>query len=95
MGGGRQFFVPTGVVDEEGGTGSRTDGRDLRAQYQAAGYTYVWNTAGFNALTPASLPVLGLFERTHMEYEFDRPADLGGEPSIAAMTVKAIQLLEA
>jgi hypothetical protein len=41
-----------------GSTGSRTDGRDLRAQVQAAGYRDVWNTAGFNALTPASLPVL-------------------------------------
>jgi alkaline phosphatase len=38
MGGGRQFFVPSSVVDEEGGTGSRTDGRDLRAEFKAAGY---------------------------------------------------------
>jgi alkaline phosphatase len=28
-----------------------------------------------------------------MEYEADRPSDLGGEPSIVEMTVKAIQLL--
>ena len=72
MGGGRRFYVPNGVVDEEGGTGSRTDGRDLRALYESAGYTYVWNTAGFNALAPANLPVLGLFERDHMEFEADR-----------------------
>jgi alkaline phosphatase len=95
MGGGRQFFVPTTVTDEEGGAGSRTDGRDLRKEFQSAGYKYVWNTAGFSALTPASLPVLGLFERSHMEYEVDRPTDLGGEPSIRQMTTKAIQLLEA
>jgi alkaline phosphatase len=94
MGGGRQFFVPSTVADEEGGLGSRTDARDLRAEYAAAGYTYVWNTTGFDALTTASLPVLGLFERSHMEYEFDRPTDLGGEPSVADMTVKSIQLLE-
>jgi len=94
MGGGRRFFVPNGVADEEGGTGSRTDGRDLRAAFQAAGYRYVWNTAGFNALAPSSLPVLGLFERGHMEYEADRPTDLGGEPGIVEMTVKAIELLE-
>jgi alkaline phosphatase len=37
MGGGRQFFLPTSVIDEEGGAGSRTDGRDLRAEFQAAG----------------------------------------------------------
>jgi alkaline phosphatase len=94
MGGGRRFFVPSTMRDEEGGLGSRTDSRDLRAEFRAAGYTYVWNKAGFNALTPSGLPVLGLFERGHMEYEFDRSTDLGGEPSIAEMTVKSIQLLE-
>lgn len=95
MGGGRRFFVPSGMSDEEGAPGSRSDGRDLRTEFQSAGYTYVWNNAGFDALNPSSLPVLGLFERGHMEYEFDRPTDLGGEPSIKDMTVKAIQLLEA
>jgi alkaline phosphatase len=95
IGGGRRHFVPASSVDEEGGTGSRTDGRNLRAEFQAAGYHYVWNSAGFNSLAPHHLPVLGLFERSHMEYEFDRPTDLGGEPSIKDMTVKAIGLLEA
>ena len=75
--------------------GFLTDGRNLRAEFQAAGYRYVWNSAGFNTLAPQHLPVLGLFERGHMEYEHDRPGDLGGEPSIKAMTVKAINLLEA
>ncbi|HEY6509570.1 MAG TPA: alkaline phosphatase, partial [Vicinamibacterales bacterium] len=94
MGGGRRFFVPTTSIDEEGGTGSRTDGRNLRAEFQAAGYTYVWNKAGFSTLGASSLPVLGLFERGHMEYEYDRPTDLGGEPSIAEMTAKSIALLQ-
>ena len=58
--------------------GSRTDSRDLRTLYMAAGYTYVWNTPGFAALAPANLPVLGLFERDHMEFEADRATDLGG-----------------
>jgi alkaline phosphatase len=94
IGGGRRHFLPTTLVDEEGSAGVRTDGRDLRAEYQKAGYTYVWNRSGFAGLTPAQLPVLGLFERSHMEYEFDRPTDVGGEPSIREMTVKAISLLE-
>jgi alkaline phosphatase len=93
LGGGRQYFVPRTTVDEEGSTGSRTDGRDLRAAYQSAGYTYVWNRAGFDALTRESLPVLGLFERSHMEYEYDRLTDTGGEPSVTEMTLKAIDLL--
>jgi len=92
FGGGRQFFVPAGVADEEGGNGSRAGDRDLRVEFQEAGYEYVWNTAGFQALK--RLPALGLFERSHMEYEYDRASDAGGEPSITAMTLKAIDLLE-
>lgn len=93
LGGGRQFFVPASAVDEEGGAGSRADGRDLRAEYQAAGYSYVWNTAGFQGVTAADLPLLGLFERSHMEYEVDRPSDAGGEPSLSELAVKAVTLL--
>jgi alkaline phosphatase len=93
MGGGRRFFVSNAMVDEEGARGARTDGRDLRAEFRSAGYNYVWNKAGFDAAK--SLPVRGMFESSHMEYEFDRPSDLGGEPSLRDMTVKAIQLLSA
>jgi alkaline phosphatase len=93
MGGGRRFFLANTLIDEEGIRGARTDGRDLRTEFKAAGYNYVWNKAGFDAL--AKLPALGLFESSHMEYEYDRPADLGGEPSLKDMTVKAIKLLEA
>ena len=94
MGGGRRFFLPRTATDEEGSLGNRTDGRDLRNEFRAAGYSYVWNRTGFDALRSSSLPVLGLFETGHMEYEADRATDLGGEPSIADMTVKSIQLLE-
>ncbi len=93
LGGGRQFFLPTTVTDEEGGTGSRTDARDLRAEFQSAGYSYVWNSTGLAGITTRQLPVLGLFERSHMEYEHDRLSDTGGEPSLSELTVKAIDLL--
>jgi alkaline phosphatase len=94
LGGGRQFFVPEGLADEEGDAGSRSDGRDLRAEFQAAGYGYVWNASAFAELGPSDLPVLGLFERSHMEYEADRPNDLGGEPSLSELSAKAIELLD-
>jgi alkaline phosphatase len=94
MGGGRQFFVPSGTQDEEGEGGSRTDGRDLRQEFQDAGYNYIWNQAQFDAINGDALPLLALFERSHMEYEFDRPNDLGGEPSLSEMTARAIELLE-
>lgn len=94
-GGGRRQYVPNTVFDEEGSKGVRTDGRDLRVEYQAQGYTYTWNTAGWDQLVPANLPVLALFESSHMEYEYDRPADLGSEPSLADLTKKSIELLSA
>jgi alkaline phosphatase len=93
MGGGRRFFVPNNVRDEEGVLGGRTDGRDLRTTFQSAGYNYVWNSSGFNSAN--SVPLLGLFESSHMEWEADRSSDLGGEPSLKDMTVKAIKLLQA
>jgi len=94
FGGGRRHFVPNSSVDEESARGSRTDGRDLRTEYQAAGYRYVHDTAGFTTLTRQSLPVLGLFESSHMEWEWDRASDAGGEPSLTAMTLKSIDLLK-
>ena len=36
----------------------------------------------------------GLFEPSHMQYEVDRLNDTAGEPSIAEMTEKAIQILQ-
>ena len=41
LGGGRRHFLPTAVTDEEGDRGSRVDNRDLRVEFQAAGYRYV------------------------------------------------------
>ena len=37
---------------------------------------------------------VGLFEHSHMRYEVDRADDPAGEPSIAEMTEKAIQILQ-
>jgi alkaline phosphatase len=54
----------------------------------------VWNKAAFDAIDPKKTDhLLGLFERSHMEYEADRALDKGGEPSIAEMTSKAIDVL--
>jgi alkaline phosphatase len=37
--------------------------------------------------------VLGLFDSSHLAFEVDRARDVGGEPSLTEMTVKAIELL--
>ncbi|MFC5422915.1 MAG: alkaline phosphatase [Stutzerimonas stutzeri] len=99
LGGGRDRFLPTTMADPEdaGRTGSRRDGRDLTkewlSRYSNSG-SYVWNKAQFDAIDAKTTPrLLGLFERSHMKYEADRAGDKGGEPSIAEMTTKAIDIL--
>lgn len=96
LGGGRAMFLPVGMADpeDENATGSRWDGRNLVEQWLAAApqRQVVYDQAGFAALD-GSGQTLGLFERSHMEYEADRATDAGGEPSLAAMTRFAIESL--
>ncbi len=99
LGGGREYFLPSTRQDPEDSTakGRRTDGRDLTKEWTAKfpGSQFVWNQAQFDALDARNgKHVLGLFERSHMEYEADRLKDTGGEPSIAQMTEKAIEILK-
>lgn len=83
LGGGRRHFLPSA----EGGV--REDGRNLIARAEARGYRYVANRRQFEQIT--TTPVLGLFSAGHMDYEIDR--DPTEQPSLAAMTAKAIELL--
>jgi alkaline phosphatase len=56
----------------------------------------VFDRAGFDAIDPKTTRhLLGLFEPSHMQFEFDRKNDRGGEPSLSEMTDKAIDLLSA
>jgi alkaline phosphatase len=97
FGGGRDNFMLESQADpeDETRTGARAE-RDLIAEWQEK-YNdgeYIWNQEGFDALTADTQHVLGLFNGSHMQYEADRETDAGGEPSIAEMTTKAIEILE-
>lgn len=98
LGGGRSYFLPNTAADPEdaGSTGRRKDGRNLPQEWDAQPRSaYVWNKTQFDAIDPASTRrLLGLFEQSHMEYEHDRPNDAGGEPSLAEMTAKSIDILK-
>jgi len=96
FGGGRSYFLPNSITDIEGTKGRRTDGRNLTQEYVSKfGGVYIENQTAFNALNPATTnKVLGLFNPSHMEYEQDRPNDIAGEPSLAEMTGKAIDILK-
>ncbi|HMB93663.1 MAG TPA: alkaline phosphatase [Rhodothermales bacterium] len=84
LGGGLGYFLPLDAG------GWREDGRNLLTEAEKAGYQVVQDRAGFDATTQA--PVLGLFANSHMDYEIDR--DPAEQPSLAEMTVKAIDLLK-
>ena len=92
MGGGRRHFLP------EADGGRRADSRNLTSEWQATypDGNYVVNQAQFDALDTASAKqVFGLFNSSHMQYEADRANDSdGGEPSLSAMTAKAIDILD-
>lgn len=97
LGGGRAHFMRADQRDPEypGKHGHRQDGRDLIATWQARHPrgVYVWNAEQL-AAAPADAPLLGLFEREHMQYEYDRVRDPAGEPSLAEMTRAAISRLQ-
>lgn len=100
MGGGRGKFMPREKPDPEDSdrSGERLDGRDLTEEWlrlrPRARSAYVWKQSQFASTDPRTTDrLLGLFERSHMEYEHDRPKDKGGEPSLAEMTTKAIDIL--
>ena len=97
FGGGRGNFLPQLVTDQEGMKGRRKDGRNLVNEWGSRHKDgqYIWNKQGFDHLdVKAKGPVLGLFNSSHMQYEVNRASDKGGEPSLAEMTKKALQVLK-
>jgi alkaline phosphatase/streptomycin-6-phosphatase len=103
LGGGRNRFAQTI------GSGPDV-GKTVIQSAQAKGYQYVVDAAGLNGIKSINKPVLGLFNPSNMSLEWTGPAaSLGkgnapapctenqrpaGEPSLAAMTDKAIDLLD-
>ncbi|XP_045592054.1 alkaline phosphatase isoform X1 [Procambarus clarkii] len=102
MGGGRRHLIPTTVYDREerNQRGRRTDGRNLLDEWVHDKKTrdlnaeYVWNKAQFDKVDPRHTDyLLGVFGYSHLDFEVDRNKGPTGDPSLAEMTVKAIQIL--
>ncbi len=101
LGGGRRNFLPDGMKDPEhperrSATGMRLDKRNLTEEWtrKYRNAKYVWNKQQFDAVDARKTDhLLGLFQYSHMQYEFDRPKDKAGEPSLTQMTEKAIDIL--
>lgn len=98
LGGGRSMFLPNTMPDPEddGKFGGRKDGQNLTQKWldHYPHSSYVYDKAGFEAIDIKHTDhLLGLFERSHMEYEYDRASDTAGEPSLTEMTATAIDIL--
>jgi alkaline phosphatase len=98
LGGGRSKFLPVETPDPEykGSTGERLDKRDLTQEWlrKYNRSAYIWNKAQFDAIDSRSTKhLLGLFEPSYMQFEYDRKNDTGGEPSLSEMTSKSIDVL--
>ncbi|MGX6648413.1 alkaline phosphatase [Maricaulaceae bacterium MS644] len=85
LGGGYGAFLTA----DQGG--QRQDGRDLTAEWVQAGGAYVNDAAGLRALPVNGPRALGLFSRSHMDYDHDRVD--AEQPSIEEMTRFAIERL--
>ncbi|XP_066973442.1 alkaline phosphatase-like isoform X1 [Macrobrachium rosenbergii] len=102
LGGGRRHWIPTSERDREerDQRGRRTDGRNLVDDWVHDKKTrdlhaeYVWNKAQFDNVDPRHTDyLLGIFGYSHLDFEVDRNKGPSGDPSLAEMTVKAIQIL--
>lgn len=98
LGGGRSKFLKRDEADPEypDRRGERLDGRDLTAEWQNKhpDGKFVWNREQFEAIdTSKTKKIFGLFEPSHLRFEFDRKTDKSGEPSLSEMTAKAIDVL--
>jgi alkaline phosphatase len=90
LGGGLARFRPGSAG------GSRDDGRDLIAEWQAANPSgrFVEAAPALRALDPRTPgPVLGLFNASHLEFNHD--ADRAKEPSLAELAGFAVRKLQA
>ncbi|HEY5715399.1 MAG TPA: alkaline phosphatase [Psychromonas sp.] len=102
LGGGRRHFLPKDIAANSPDAvssieGDRSDGRNLVTEWETA-YSdglYVYNKTGFDSINSETTEHLfGLFNESHMQYEADRENDISGEPSLSAMTKKAMAVLD-
>ncbi|KAJ1670195.1 vacuolar alkaline phosphatase, partial [Spiromyces aspiralis] len=91
FGGGRCHFLPRAAADS-----CRRDDLNVWALAQEMGYRVLSTRTEFDRLDPAdprAVPVLGALAPSHLRYEIDR--DPREEPSLAEMTAKALEILDA
>lgn len=87
LGGGNRFFA----------SDRREDGRDLYADFSAAGYHVVRTKSDLLSLSTDGKPVLGIFEDSHLPYALDlqhMPEVAAKVPTLSEMTQVALDRLK-
>ncbi|XP_039250569.2 alkaline phosphatase-like [Styela clava] len=100
LGGGRRYFRPNTVEDEDypGNHYERADGQDFIKQWQMnveasqENAMYVHNKQQFDKVPDYIDHLWGMFAPGSMDYEADRDPTM--QPSLAEMTRKAIEILQ-
>lgn len=85
MGGGRKYFLP------QAKGGLRTDGQDLLEMLRRQGCQTPGDKEALAAITGGR--VLGLFAPGDLAADLDRPLTAPGQPTLAQMTAKALEVL--
>ncbi|KAK3604591.1 hypothetical protein CHS0354_027445 [Potamilus streckersoni] len=103
LGGGRKKFLRNVDFDPESGflaNDGRRDGLNLVEMWKNdkearnETHAYVWNKKQLDLINLNSTDyILGLFEADHMQYDIQRDTGPNGDPSLADMTQKAIEVL--
>ena len=86
LGGGARYYLPAG--DD-----SSRDDDGLLIGLAGAGYTIVTTAAELAGVTAETEQLFGIFANSHMSYVEDLAED-SSEPSLADMTMRAIELLD-
>ncbi|WP_338603316.1 alkaline phosphatase [Desulfoferula mesophila] len=87
LGGGRRLCLP------QAQGGKRGDGQDLWARLSGRGYQLPRSAEELAQAKPGK--VAGFFAGSHLAAEIDRPTLAPGQPTLEAMTAKALEILDA
>jgi len=101
LGGGRRHFLPSQASDQNTAdfgqaAGERRDQANLVAQWQNTypDGQYVFDETGFDAINSAATKrLMGLFADSHLQYEADRRANPGSQPSLSKMVKTGVEIL--
>jgi alkaline phosphatase len=101
LSGGEEWFLPEGKAGRHAVSGKRTDGLDLVAAAQAAGYTVVYDAAELKAVPAGTKKLLGIFAAEDTFNDMGEaemaalkvPAYKPTAPDLAAMTDAALKIL--